>query len=503
MASVYKRGGKKNRRGKWLATWRDHTGKKRTASTGTTDYAAACRIAAQWEKDALLRRAGLIDVQAERYAEQASRPLRELLTEYTATLIANSRSGRYIKEAGGYVERFIEAAGVETAADLTADKLTTFAAGLAAAGRSARTVQAAIGGVKSFTKWLADCGKIPHDPMVRITKPNPEANRRRVRRMLLPEEWPFLLSATVNGPDRHGMTGPERALLYQVAVATGLRSGELRSLTRSSIVLNQGRPYIQLKAAGAKNRKTAQQFIDADLAKSLRKHIDSLSASAPLFAMPDRTKPAKMLRADLAAARATWLADAADNPAEIEKREKSFFLLAQNEEGEWLDFHSLRHTCGGWLTSQGVNPKVVQSIMRHSSPVLTMNRYGHMLPGAEADAASQLGAMVSLAHADAEMEAGEAEAVQPDDTDAQRQAQRSDREPMQRQAVLRDQKSRQQGERDTAKMTKPVTVQRVTHRNATQCNEMQKRRAWDSNPQPVARHLNSNQAASHSLTLQE
>jgi hypothetical protein len=30
-----------------------------------------------------------------------------------------------------------------------------------------------------------------------------------------------------------------------------------------------------------------------------------------------------------------------------------------------------------------------------------------------------------------------------------------------------------------------------------------KRRAWDSNPQPVARHLNSNQAASHSLTLQK
>ena len=29
------------------------------------------------------------------------------------------------------------------------------------------------------------------------------------------------------------------------------------------------------------------------------------------------------------------------------------------------------------------------------------------------------------------------------------------------------------------------------------------RRAWDSNPQPVTRHLNSNQDASHSLTLQK
>jgi hypothetical protein len=37
----------------------------------------------------------------------------------------------------------------------------------------------------------------------------------------------------------------------------------------------------------------------------------------------------------------------------------------------------------------------VQTIMRHSTPVLTMNRYGHLLPGAEAEAAERLGSMVS------------------------------------------------------------------------------------------------------------
>ena len=36
---------------------------------------------------------------------------------------------------------------------------------------------------------------------------------------------------------------------------------------------------------------------------------------------------------------------------------------------------------------------------------------------------------------------------------------------------------------------------------ALSCDVVQERRAWDSNPQPVTRHLNSNQAASHSLTL--
>ncbi len=32
-------------------------------------------------------------------------------------------------------------------------------------------------------------------------------------------------------------------------------------------------------------------------------------------------------------------------------------------------------------------------------------------------------------------------------------------------------------------------------------NDLQERRAWDSNPQPVSRHLISSEAASHSLTL--
>ncbi len=36
----------------------------------------------------------------------------------------------------------------------------------------------------------------------------------------------------------------------------------------------------------------------------------------------------------------------------------------------------------------------------------------------------------------------------------------------------------------------------VTQPSASQCDALQKRRAWDSNPQPLAGHLNSNQAAS-------
>ena len=54
-----------------------------------------------------------------------------------------------------------------------------------------------------------------------------------------------------------------------------------------------------------------------------------------------------------------------------------------------MDFHALRHTCGAWLAMSGVHPKVVQTVMRHSTITLTMDTYGHLFPGQEAEAISR------------------------------------------------------------------------------------------------------------------
>ena len=66
-----------------------------------------------------------------------------------------------------------------------------------------------------------------------------------------------------------------------------------------------------------------------------------------------------------------------------------------NHEGELLDFHALRHTCGAWLAKAGVHPKVVQTVMRHSTITLTYDHYGHLFPGQEADAVSRLADVMS------------------------------------------------------------------------------------------------------------
>ena len=61
-----------------------------------------------------------------------------------------------------------------------------------------------------------------------------------------------------------------------------------------------------------------------------------------------------------------------------------------DEQPSLLDFHSLRHTCGAWMAMANVRCKTVQTVMRHSTITLTMDTYGHLFPGQEAEAVGKL-----------------------------------------------------------------------------------------------------------------
>lgn len=203
--------------------------------------------------------------------------------------------------------------------------------------------------------------------------------------MLLPDEWRWLRSSTPHVEPRYGMAGSERVLLYALAIQTGLRSAELRSLTRGRLFLDAHEPFITCKAGSTKNSKDARQYIQRDLADELQNHIATKAPQAPVFSMPKPFDVADMLRADLGDARQAWLRAAEHDPDEHQRRLQSDFLADVNHDGEVLDFQSLRHCTGAWLAMAGAHPKAVQTVMRHSSIVLTMDTYGHLFPGQEAE----------------------------------------------------------------------------------------------------------------------
>ncbi len=395
MATVFKRGGRGNRSGKYYITYRDHTGRRVTRSARTTDKAAATRIAAKLEADAALRRDGVIDPALDAIGRESKRPIGEHLADYEAKLRAAGRTLHHVECTTRYIHKIAGAAEWQTALDISADAVHRFAGSLQEQGRSARTVQAHLAAVKSFSKWLAQNEKLLRDPLASVGKPDPKADRRHVRRMLLPEEWQRLRTTLANGPQRDGILSVERLLLYWAAIQTGLRSGELRSLTRGNLFLDATQPYITCKASNTKNRKLAKQYIGRDLADALATHAATKSPAASMFAMPNKYDMATMLRADLAEARRNWLAEVKHDPDERLRREQNDFLAEQNHDSQRLDFHALRHTCGAWLAMQGSHPKLIQTVMRHSSITLTMDTYGHLFPGQEAEAAISMAELLA------------------------------------------------------------------------------------------------------------
>lgn len=362
----------------WIAEYTLHTGRRRQRSTGTGDKKTASQILAHWETEEAKRASGFVDPRLERFAIQASRQIDDHLTEFIDSLKTAGRADVHVTRTEKRIETIRDHQGWVTLRCLTPESLDKFVRSLRDLDRSNQTVSHYVQAAKQFARWASRTGRLPSNPLETTAKPNPKADRRRIRRMLLPAEWPWLRDAS----------GP-RALLYETAIQTGLRASEIRNLHPAKIKHDTNPPFILIASGDTKDNQLARQYVTRDLADRLaRAPSDSKSR---FFAMAaDPTDQAEQIRADLATARGAWLARDGAIAADAE----SDFLLATNHEGERLDFHALRHTCGAWLAIQSVHPKTIQVVMRHASITLTMDTYGHLFPDAEPDAINKLGALL-------------------------------------------------------------------------------------------------------------
>ena len=377
--SVYTRGKRL-----WISYF-DENGERQRRSAGTTDRRLADRILREQTERVAKIRAGLIDPRAERLVESGRRPIRELVDAFADKLNAKGRTPAYVARTKREVLDYCEAVNAGSLGDITAEQAAGYLETLRKAGQAARTRQCRITSVKGFTRWAWRGGLIAADPLAGVKRPNPETDRRHRRRMLLVEEWHRLDAATRAAPDFRGMSGQERALVYAVALQTGLRAGELATLTKASLHLGGERPFIVVEAGGTKNRRVARQFVRRELADQLAEHAARKAPGAKLFRFPDQSKLASMLRDDLKRARDAWLDEAKHDAHEAAERRDSDFLSPKDADGRVIDFHALRHTCGAWAALGGASPKAIQSLMRHSTIMLTLDTYGHLLPDEAAE----------------------------------------------------------------------------------------------------------------------
>ncbi len=380
--------------GPWYITWNGADGKRKSHCTKTTDKTTAQRILNDKLADVALRREGVIDARLESIVAEADKPIESHLADFQAMMEARQGSEGHVKRTLSLIREVCAAMKFETASDITADGLNRMIADMKAKGKAPRTIQGRVVACKAFTRWLADHAKLSHDPLRSVKRPSVKIDRRLRRRMLTPAEWPYLRAATLTAGPRDGMNPLERVALYAVAVQTGLRQNELRSVTKADLFLAGDKPYVRCKAENTKNGQEARQYIHADPAAELRAIVANKTPAGAVFTMPDEWHVADMLRADLAAARQQWLDEVKHDPYASAKRSESDFLAATNHQGEVLDFHALRHSCGSWPALQGVHPNIIKTVMRHSTITLTMDTYGHLLPDQHADAVDGMARMM-------------------------------------------------------------------------------------------------------------
>lgn len=205
-------------------------------------------------------------------------------------------------------------------------------------GRSGKTAWNRVESLAAFCRWCVDRDYLADDPLRRMKKINTAPVKRR--RPLMPEEIARLLEHCL----------PERRLLYETALCTGLRANELAHVT--PVLLNIFQCGIRLEAAWTKNRLDGFQPVPRWLMDKLIEASRGLSPTQPIFRL-QKAHAARMVRDDL------------------ERAGVPIFKLGEGH----VDFHALRTTYLTLLDMGGASAKETQDLARHSTPVVTFNAY--------------------------------------------------------------------------------------------------------------------------------
>jgi integrase len=203
------------------------------------------------------------------------------------------------------------------------------------------------------------------------------------RRVLLPDEAADFLKAADVMP--HG-------IIFEFALTTGMRPEEYLAVQWSDIDIVSG--AVQIKRALVWHKKS-WSFEEPKTARSRR----TVFLPAPLLqklAAHKREQSAARLKLG-----ADWHAhdlvfcSAEGTPHSIPNLTYRYFRpILEKAELPRIRLYDLRHTCATLLLMAEENPKVVSERLGHSTIVLTLDTYSHVLPTMQQKATARLEKML-------------------------------------------------------------------------------------------------------------
>ena len=348
----------------WWAGYRED-GRHVRQSLGVPYLADARLLAGKIEERLRRKSVGLVDP----CAEHAARPIAEHVADFKAVMDARGGTNRHTERTLKYLRDGVAATGAKRVGDLDVAAASRWLEEARATGLSARTINVRVQSLRAFGRWLVETRRTTHDPFVGLQRRNVAADRRRVRRALTVDETARLLDAartrplaeaeakgydlTADGRAALVARGARRALVYLVALGTGVRRGELGRIRWRDLDLVGA--VLTIPAGSAKARREQAVDLGENVLDALTAEREARAKEDPddLVLPPKGIPGARTFARDLQA-------------AGIEPR---------GEDGTVLDFHALRTTLGTRLSDANVPLVQAQRILRHSTPVLTANVY--------------------------------------------------------------------------------------------------------------------------------
>jgi len=236
---------------KWYGRYRDENGtehRKPLSENKTTAQQMLAEIVKQVSriKSGLVHSAEL----------EMKKPIKGHITDFETSLKSRNNTSRYVHDTIMKVKRCTEACRWRTPAQIKKTDVEQFLVELREThGCSIETSNHYLRSLKSFCIWLHDNKRIIENPLQKMPLLNSQVDRRHDRRALSLKEFYLLIDAAASGPPIEGIVGPDRAILYLLATYTGLRKGELGSLTAKSFYFgdNEAPATVTIEAAYAKN----------------------------------------------------------------------------------------------------------------------------------------------------------------------------------------------------------------------------------------------------------
>jgi integrase len=300
---------------KWYGQYVDEMGIRQRVPL-SENKTAAQQMLNELVRKAELAKVGIVD----RFEAFRNLPLTAHLADYRLHLEAKNNDARYISQAEAHCNAIFDGTGAKYIGDLDAGKVALWLAEQRREhGMGISTSYHYLTSIKGFTRWLTKTNppRSENDRLACLSRVNAEADIRRKRRAASVDEAHRLLEAARSSDrDFRGLNGEDRFVLYAVALQTGFRAAELASLRRSSFDLDATPPTATVAAAYTKNGELAVQPLPRELVEILRPWLEKKPVGRLLWPGTWAKRAFRMIAADLAVARAAWIAEAGDDAKE-------------------------------------------------------------------------------------------------------------------------------------------------------------------------------------------